>query len=84
MSTAPSVVRADKMVKVEPFRVTVAGKDSFGCVNMAEFLAALRAKLKPNPTASRTLLQAVAVPAARLAHAAHAAGISKGSRIQSM
>ena len=45
---------AGKMVKVDPFRVTVAGKESFGCVNIADFLTALRPKLKPNPTASRT------------------------------
>lgn len=38
------------MVKVDPFRVTIAGKQTFGCVNMADFLAALREKLKPNPT----------------------------------
>lgn len=43
---------ADKMVKVEPTRVTVAGKDTFGCVNMDDFLKALAGKLKPNPTAS--------------------------------
>ena len=49
------LLRADKMVKVDPFRVTVAGKDSFGCVNMDDFLHALRAKLKPNPTASAAL-----------------------------
>jgi len=37
------------MVKVDPFRVTVAGKKTFGCVNMADFLEALREKLQPNP-----------------------------------
>lgn len=41
---------ADKMVKVDPFRVTVAGKKEFGCVNMGDFLDALREKLQPNPT----------------------------------
>ncbi len=38
------------MVKVDPFRVTVAGKKEFGCVNMGDFLDALREKLQPNPT----------------------------------
>ncbi len=38
------------MVKVDPFRVTIAGKKTYGCINMEDFLNALREKLKPNPT----------------------------------
>lgn len=41
---------AGKMVKVDPFRVTITGKKTYGCVNMADFLEALRKKLQPNPT----------------------------------
>jgi pyruvate decarboxylase len=40
---------AGKMVRVDPFRVTIAGKETYGCVNMADFLDALREALKPNP-----------------------------------
>ncbi len=43
-------MRAGKMVKVDPYRVTIGGKQTYGCVNMADFLDALREKLKPNPT----------------------------------
>ncbi|KAL3146995.1 Pyruvate decarboxylase 2 [Trebouxia sp. C0009 RCD-2024] len=39
-----------KMVRVGPRRVTVAGKRTFGCVNMAEFLPLLAGKLTPNDT----------------------------------
>lgn len=38
------------MVRVDPFRVTVAGKKTYGCINMADFLSVLHEKLKPNPT----------------------------------
>lgn len=41
---------AERMVKVDPFRVTIAGKKTYGCINMGDFLNALREKLKPNPT----------------------------------
>lgn len=37
-----------KMVAVDPRRVKVGGKRTFGCVNMAEFLPALAKELKPN------------------------------------
>lgn len=39
-----------KMVRVDSRRVTVAGKQTFGCVNMAEFLPELAKVLKPNDT----------------------------------
>ncbi len=39
-----------KMVRIDARRVTVAGKQTFGCVNMAEFLPELAKELKPNDT----------------------------------
>lgn len=39
-----------KMVRVDARRVTVAGKQTFGCVNMAEFLPQLAKELEPNDT----------------------------------
>ncbi|CAL8464627.1 g4162 [Coccomyxa elongata] len=45
-----SLISDERMVKVDPFRVTIAGKKTYGCINMGDFLNALREKLKPNPT----------------------------------
>ncbi|KAL0043633.1 hypothetical protein WJX79_010486 [Trebouxia sp. C0005] len=39
-----------KMVRIDARRVTVAGKQTFGCINMAEFLPELAKELKPNDT----------------------------------
>ena len=39
-----------KMVRVEQRRVTVAGKSTFGGVNMPDFLLRLAEELKPNDT----------------------------------
>ncbi len=39
-----------KMVRIDQRRVTVAGKQTFGCVSMAEFLPELAKELKPNDT----------------------------------
>lgn len=39
-----------KMVRVDQRRVTVAGKRTFGCVNMTEFLPLLAGELQPNDT----------------------------------
>ena len=44
------LISDSKMVKVDQRRVTVAGKSTFGCVNMAEFLPLLAKELKPNDT----------------------------------
>lgn len=38
------------MVRIDARRVTVAGKQTFGCVNMADFLPELAKELKPNDT----------------------------------
>lgn len=37
-----------KMVTIDPRRVTVQGRTTYGCVNMAEFLPQLAKQLKPN------------------------------------
>ena len=37
-----------KMLKIDARRVTVGGKRTFGCINMAEFLVKLAKELKPN------------------------------------
>lgn len=37
-------------MRVDAHRVTVGGKQTYGCVNMSDFLEKLVAKLEPNPT----------------------------------
>ena len=39
-----------KLIRVDAHRVTVGGKQTYGCVNMSDFLNQLAAKLEPNPT----------------------------------
>ncbi len=41
---------AGKLIRVDAHRVTVGGKQTYGCVNMSDFLNQLAAKLEPNPT----------------------------------
>lgn len=45
------LIKKEKMVLVQPNRVTVGNGPSYGCVVMAEFLRALAKKLKRNTTA---------------------------------
>ncbi|MEW5303175.1 MAG: hypothetical protein WDW38_001501 [Sanguina aurantia] len=42
------LLKPSKMIAVEPNRVTVCGGQTFGCIQMDDFLNALAAKLKPN------------------------------------
>lgn len=39
------------LMQVDLFRVTVGGRHTFGCINMADFLTALAKAVKPNSTA---------------------------------
>lgn len=41
------------MLKVEPHRVTIGCKSTFGFVEMPEFLAALAKRIKSNPASSK-------------------------------
>ena len=41
---------AGKLIRVDAHRVTVGGKQTYGCVNMSDFLEKLQQKLEPNPT----------------------------------
>ena len=45
------LLKRDKTIIVEPDRVVVAGRRYFQCVEMAEFLAALAARVPPNEAA---------------------------------
>eukprot|EP00891_Asterochloris_glomerata_P007803 jgi/Astpho2/7803/Aster-06094 len=45
------LLKQEKMVDIQDFRVTVAGKATFGCVLMSDFLHELAKELKPNSQA---------------------------------
>ncbi|KAL2931674.1 Pyruvate decarboxylase 1 [Bienertia sinuspersici] len=45
------LIKKEKMILVQPNRVTIANGPSYGCVFMADFLSALAKKLKRNTTA---------------------------------
>ncbi|CAM6114831.1 unnamed protein product [Calypogeia fissa] len=45
------LIKKEKMLLVQPDRVTIAGGESFGCVLMKDFISALSKKIKRNTTA---------------------------------
>lgn len=45
------LLKKEKMLLVQPDRVTICGGESFGCVLMTDFISALNKKVKKNSTA---------------------------------
>lgn len=63
------LLKKEKMIDVDLFRVTIGGRHTFGCVNMKDFLSALAKAIKPNSTAwdnfQRMYVPPAEIPAAK-------------------
>ncbi|KAL3694458.1 hypothetical protein R1sor_008109 [Riccia sorocarpa] len=62
------LIKKDKMINVQPTRVTIGSGASYGCVLMDDFLAALAKKLKKNTTAHENF-QRIYIPRGSALHA---------------
>ncbi|DBA80991.1 TPA: Pyruvate decarboxylase 3 [Trebouxia sp. C0005] len=63
------LLKKEKMIDVDLFRVTIGGRHTFGCVNMRDFLNAMAKAVKPNSTAWDNF-QRMYVPAAEVPQSA--------------